>query len=79
MAEGLGCKAVRVEDPDDLGAAFDKAKALAGEFRVPVVVEVILEKVTNISMGVEINAVNEFEQLAESAADAPTAILALQA
>ncbi len=79
VAEGLGCKAVRVEDPNDLGAAFDKAKALMGEFQVPVVVEVILEKVTNISMGVEINAVNEFEELAESAADAPTAILALQA
>jgi glyoxylate carboligase len=44
-------------------AAFDKAKALMGEFQVPVVVEVILEKVTNISMGLEINAVNEFEQL----------------
>jgi tartronate-semialdehyde synthase len=28
---------------------------------------------------VEINAVNEFEELAESAADAPTAILALRA
>ena len=47
-----------------------------GEFQVPVVVEVILEKITNISMGVEINAVNEFEELAETAADAPTAILA---
>jgi tartronate-semialdehyde synthase len=40
---------------------------------------VILEKITNISKGVEIIAVNEFEELAESAADAPTAILALQA
>jgi tartronate-semialdehyde synthase len=79
VAEGLGCKAVRVEDPNDLAAAFDKAKALMGEFQVPVVVEVILEKITNISMGVEINAVNEFEELAETAADAPTAILALQA
>ena len=56
VAEGLGCKAIRVEDPNDLAAAFDKAKALAGEFKVPVVVEVILEKITNISMGVEINA-----------------------
>lgn len=78
VAEGLGCKAVRVQDPNDLAAAFDKAKALMGEFKVPVVVEVILEKITNISMGVEINAVNEFEELAETAADAPTAILAMQ-
>ena len=71
VAEGLGCKAVRVEDPNDLRAAFDKAKALMGEFQVPVVVEVILEKVTNISMGVEINAVNEFEELAEIRALTP--------
>ncbi|MCC2661619.1 MAG: gcl, partial [Arthrobacter sp.] len=78
VAEGLGCKAIRVENPNDMGTAFDKAKALAGEFQVPVVVEVILEKVTNISMGTEINAINEFEELAETSDDAPTAILALQ-
>ena len=47
------------------------------EFNVPVVVEVILEKITNISMGTEINAVNEFEDLAARGEDAPTAILAL--
>lgn len=75
VAEGLGCKAIRVENPNDMPAAFDKAKALMGEFKVPVVVEVILEKVTNISMGVEINGLNEFEELAETAEDAPTAIL----
>jgi tartronate-semialdehyde synthase len=78
VVEGLGCKAIRVENPADMPAAFDKAKALRDEFQVPVVVEVILEKVTNISMGLEINAVNEFEELAETAEDAPTAILALQ-
>jgi tartronate-semialdehyde synthase len=78
VAEGLGCKAIRVEDPNDLAASFGKAKALMGEFQVPVVVEVILEKVTNISMGTEINAINEFEELAETREDAPTAILALQ-
>jgi hydroxypyruvate isomerase len=44
------------------------------EFKVPVVIEVILERVTNISMGTEIDAINEFEELAESPADAPTAI-----
>ena len=44
------------------------------EFRVPVVIEVMLEKVTNISMGTEIDAVNEFEELAASREDAPTAI-----
>ncbi|ANJ26224.1 glyoxylate carboligase [Agromyces aureus] len=78
VAEGLGCKAVRVERPEDLGAAFAEAASLLAEHRVPVVVEVILERVTNISMGVEIDGVNEFEELALSSGDAPTAILALQ-
>ena len=78
VAEGLGCKAIRVEDPADMPAAFDKAKALMDEFKVPVVVEVILEKVTNISMGAaDIDGINEFEALAESGADAPTALLPL--
>ena len=34
------------------------------EYRVPVVVEVILERVTNISMGTELDNVVEFEELA---------------
>jgi tartronate-semialdehyde synthase len=34
-------------------------------YRVPVVVEVILERVTNIAMGTEINNITEFEELAE--------------
>ena len=44
------------------------------EYSVPVVVEMILERVTNISMGTEIDAINEFEELAERKEDAPTAI-----
>ena len=51
VAEALGCKALRVTDPEDLESAFTKAQAMAAEFRVPVVVEVILERVTNIAMG----------------------------
>ncbi|MBM7820645.1 tartronate-semialdehyde synthase [Cellulosimicrobium cellulans] len=77
VAEGLGCKAIRVTDPDELGDAFAKAQGLAAEFRVPVVVEVILERVTNIAMGVELTGVNEFEDLAISADDAPTAVALL--
>ncbi len=74
VVEGLGCKAIRVVEPSEIKAALIKAKALMAEFRVPVMVEIILERVTNISMGVEINAVNEFEDLALTGADAPTAI-----
>ena len=74
VAEGLGCKAIRVTDPAHLQAAFAEASSLMQQYRVPVVVEVILERVTNISMGTEINAINEFEALAESRADAPTSV-----
>ncbi|GLB66458.1 glyoxylate carboligase [Arthrobacter mangrovi] len=77
VAEGLGCKAIRVEDPEDLAAAFEKARALMSEYKVPVIVEVILERVTNISMGTELDNVTEFEELAARGADAPTAITAL--
>ncbi|MFP2769170.1 glyoxylate carboligase [Oceanisphaera sp. KMM 10153] len=74
VVEGLGCKAIRVFKPEEIAPALEEAKKLMAEFSVPVVVEVILERVTNISMGVEIDAINEFEELAEKGADAPTAI-----
>ncbi|BAL25682.1 glyoxylate carboligase [Azoarcus sp. KH32C] len=77
VVEGLGCKAIRVRKPEDIQPAFAQAKAWMEEFRVPVVVEIILERVTNIAMGTEINAINEFEALAESRDDAPTAIALL--
>ena len=44
------------------------------EFSVPVVIEVMLERVTNIAMGTEIDAITEFEPLADNADDAPTAV-----
>jgi tartronate-semialdehyde synthase len=43
---------------------------------VPVVVEVILERVTNVSMGIEIDNITEFEELAESGVHAPTSVYA---
>ncbi|MFZ9411507.1 MAG: glyoxylate carboligase, partial [Burkholderiaceae bacterium] len=58
---GLGCKALRVTDPEKIESALIQAQKMAREFRVPVVVEVILEKVTNIAMGTEIDSVKEFE------------------
>ncbi|WP_433005087.1 glyoxylate carboligase [Kribbella sp. CA-294648] len=64
VAEGLGCKALRVTEPDEILPALEQAKKLMIEFRVPVVVEVILERVTNVSMGTELDAVTEFEPVA---------------
>ncbi|HET9559263.1 MAG TPA: glyoxylate carboligase, partial [Actinomycetota bacterium] len=60
--------------PEDLAGAFEEAKKLMAEFRVPVMVEVILERVTNIAMGTELDNVTEFEELALRGEDAPTAI-----
>jgi tartronate-semialdehyde synthase len=63
VVEGLGCKSLRVTDPAKLQESLRQAQAMAREFSVPVVVEVILEKVTNIAMGVEIDKINEFEDI----------------
>jgi len=63
VVEGLGCKALRVTEPSKIQAALREAQAMARQYSVPVVVEVILEKVTNIAMGTEINAINEFEDI----------------
>ncbi|MER6468576.1 glyoxylate carboligase [Streptomyces collinus] len=80
VAEGLGCKAIRVTDPDQLGAAFEQAKKLAAEYRVPVVVEAILERITNISMSrtMDISDISEFEDLATEPGHAPTSLKPLK-
>ncbi|WP_042382917.1 glyoxylate carboligase [Streptacidiphilus melanogenes] len=76
VAEGLGCKAIRVFEPGEIAGALEQAKKLAAEFKVPVIVEVILERVTNVSMAAaDIDKVNEFEELATEPGDAPTALL----
>ncbi|MEU7226438.1 glyoxylate carboligase [Streptomyces chrestomyceticus] len=79
VAEGLGCKAIRVTEPGQLLPAFEEAKELAAEHRVPVVVEAILERVTNIAMsGTDIGSVNEFEDLATEPGHAPTAVVPMR-
>jgi tartronate-semialdehyde synthase len=77
IAEGLGCKALRVFEPTEILPALDEAKKLMAEHRVPVMVEVILERVTNISMGTEIDNIVEFEDLAANHEDAPTFVALL--
>ncbi|MER7786823.1 TIM barrel protein [Streptomyces sp. NPDC097640] len=74
VAEGLGCKAIRVFEPDRIAPALAEAKKLMAEHRVPVVVEVILERVTNVSMGTELDDITEFEELATRPGHAPAAL-----
>jgi tartronate-semialdehyde synthase len=74
VVEGLGCKAIRVHRQEELAPAIQQAEAWMKEFQVPVVIEVILERVTNIAMGTEIDNITEFEDLATTRDDAPTAV-----
>lgn len=63
VVEGLGCKGLRVFKPQDIIPAFEKARALMKQHSVPVMVEIILERVTNIAMGTSIDAINEFQEI----------------
>ena len=67
VVEGLGCKAIRVHRPGELEGAIKQAESWMKEFQVPVVIEVMLERVTNIPMGTEIDSINEFEEVAAAA------------
>ena len=55
-------------------ARWEAALVAALERKQGTVIEVMLERVTNISMGTEIDAINEFEELATSIDDAPTVL-----
>lgn len=74
VVEGLGCKGIRVLKQEELAAAIAQAQAWMKQFKVPVVIEVMLERVTNIAMGTEIDNVVEFEELASCNQDVPTAV-----
>ena len=77
VVEGLGCKAIRVHKQEEMAPAIRQAEKLMAKHQVPVVIEVILERVTNIAMGTEIDNVVEFEDVASSIEDAPTAVALL--
>jgi len=56
FAEACGALGERVEDPAGLKPAFQRAR----EARAPYLIEVVLEKETDCSMGVSIDAIKEF-------------------
>jgi tartronate-semialdehyde synthase len=62
VSEGFGCKAIRVFDPEKIQESIQAARKMAQELSVPVVVEVITERVTDIAMGPEIDKITEFEE-----------------
>ena len=77
VVEGLGCKAIRVHKQEEIDPAIQQAEKWMAQYKVPVVIEIILERVTNIAMGTEIDNVIEFEELAKGKEDAPTAVALL--
>ncbi|MCX7631366.1 MAG: thiamine pyrophosphate-dependent enzyme, partial [Geminicoccaceae bacterium] len=62
-AEALGCKGIRVTSPNQFKEAFAEAERLMARYEVPVVLEFIVERVTNIAMGPEIDKITEFEEI----------------
>lgn len=73
-AEAFGCVAARVFNPQDLAPTLQWARREAEALGVPVVVEVITERVTNIAMGPEIDRVTEFEEVLDAAPQAVPAV-----
>src|SRR5690606_17646193 len=61
--ESFGCPARRVELPGDIRDALAWASAEAAEKRLPVLVEVMVEREANAAMGPSLDAVKEFEPL----------------
>jgi tartronate-semialdehyde synthase len=66
-----------VSRQEEIDPAIQQAERWMAEHRVPVVIEIMLERITNIAMGTEIDKIVEFEELAGSLADAPTAVAAM--
>ncbi len=66
-AEAFGAVARRVVEPRELAPAFAWAREEARRRELPVVVEVMTEKVTNIAMGPEIDRIREFEPVVDEA------------
>lgn len=75
VVEGLGCKAIQVSDPEQIAPALARAQQLAREHKVPVVVEIFLERITNIAMGTDIDKITEHNELAATIDDSPTAAM----
>jgi tartronate-semialdehyde synthase len=69
-AEAFGCRAIRVFEPDKISASIAWARREAQETGVPVLVEIITERITNIAMGAEIDKITEFEPTVDLPAQA---------
>jgi tartronate-semialdehyde synthase len=65
VMEAMGAMGRRVSRPEEIKPALEWAVRASEERRVPVLVEVIVERETNAAMGTAINNIVEFEELSE--------------
>ncbi|HKH76614.1 MAG TPA: thiamine pyrophosphate-dependent enzyme, partial [Rubrobacteraceae bacterium] len=61
VREAMGALGRRVTRPEEIDDALERAIAASEERRVPVLVEVMVERETNAAMGLSIDKINEFE------------------
>jgi tartronate-semialdehyde synthase len=61
VMEAMGALGRRVTRPEEIDDALEWAIAASEERRVPVLVEVMVERETNAAMGLSIDKINEFE------------------
>ena len=74
-AEAFGCRAIRVFEPQKIAESIAWARAEAVKTSVPVLVEIITERVTNIAMGPEIDKITEFEPIVDLAPQSAPKVL----
>jgi tartronate-semialdehyde synthase len=65
LMEAFGCAARRVEDPADIADALSWAALESEAARLPVLVEIMVEREANAAMGPSLDAVVEYEPVPE--------------
>jgi tartronate-semialdehyde synthase len=65
VMEAFGCPARRVERPGDIATALRWASEESARARLPVLVEVMVEREANAAMGPSLDAITEFEPVPE--------------
>lgn len=65
VMEAYGCAGRRVTQPGEIASTIEWARKEAERISRPVLVEIMVDREANASMGTAINAINEFEPLPE--------------
>ena len=63
VAEGFGCRATRVRDPEEIAGAIAWAREESQKLQAPVIVEVVTERRTDIAMGPALDKITEFDEV----------------